>query len=235
MRRAVLFFACLGGIAALPQPGYSPARYQTGTMPALPAMVVGGGEVMLEVTVSRTGDVIAVAPLRTTPPFTDLVAAAVRGWRFTPAEQQIAHEGERPSQTTVDSKILVAAVIRPPSIHAPTFGESPKDVATASEAIAVPLVMSVPPFPPSAAWPGVVLVEVRMDDNGGVSDATVLRSAPPFDDAARAVIKTWKFRPARVREKLASTFVYVLFGFPTPVTSALEDPDNGRRKTEAEP
>jgi hypothetical protein len=41
-------------------------------------MVVGGGQVILEVTISPEGQVATIAPSRTTPPFTDLIAAAVR-------------------------------------------------------------------------------------------------------------------------------------------------------------
>jgi TonB family protein len=120
-------------------------------------------------------------------------------------------------------------------VSAPTLGESPSDVAAASDAVALPLTMLVRRFPPSAAWPGVVLLEVRVDGDGRVSDATVLRSAPPFDAPARAAVKNWRFRPARVREKPASTFVDVLFGFPRPVTSAFRGHDRARSTTEAEP
>ena len=117
----------------------------------------------------------------------------------------------------VETKVLVAAVFRPPTLNAPTLGETPRDAAAASEESAFPLKMAVPPFPPSAAGSGVVLLEARVDRDGGVAEARVIRSAPPFDDAARAALKEWRFRPARVRGMPASTFVYVLFGFPVPV------------------
>lgn len=65
----------------------APARYRSGPLPALPAMVLGGGEVFLEVAVDRAGLVIAIAPLRSTVPFTSLMIDAVNQWVFVPAEE----------------------------------------------------------------------------------------------------------------------------------------------------
>ena len=231
MRLPALVLACALGFGVLAQEAYAPARYRTGTVPGLPAMVVGGGQVILELAVDRDGRVTAITPLRTTPPFTDLVAGAVRDWQFVPAEEPAgpARAGERESQTAVASKVLVAAAFRPPAMNGPTLGEPPRDVALASEESAVPLNMALPPFPPSAAASGVVLLEARVDRSGKVAETMVIRSAPPFDDAARATLKKWSFRPARVRGTPVSTFVYVLFGFPVPVAVASNTLRDGRR------
>ncbi|HEY7185761.1 MAG TPA: energy transducer TonB [Vicinamibacterales bacterium] len=220
MRTAALLFTCALGVVASRHETFSPARYRSGTVPTLPAMVVGGGQVMLEVTVNPAGQVATIAPLRTTPPFTDLTAAAVRDWQFVPAEDIAVHaqRGQRPSRSAVESKVLVVAVFRPPALNAPTLGEPPRDVAAASDEIAFPLTISMPPFPPSAAGGGVVLLEARVDSSGSVSDTTVIHSAPPFDPAARAALAQWRFRSARVHGAPAPMFVYVLFGFPLPVS-----------------
>lgn len=222
VRQPALVFACTLGLIASAQGAYSPARYQAGGVPPLPAMTVGGGQVLLEVQVNREGRVTTVVPLQATPPFTDLLENAVQGWQFTPAGESVAPErpGARESRIVVASRVLVAAVYRPPAMNAPTLGERPREVAAPSDEIAFPLKVVVPPFPPSTAGSGVVLLEARVDRGGGVADATVLRSAPPFDDAALETLKAWRFRPAHVRGAAASTFVYVLFGFPVPVASA---------------
>ena len=219
MRLPALVLACVLGFVGLAPEAYAPARYRAGTVPGLPAMVVGGGQVILELAIDRGGRVTAVTTLRTTLPFTDLVAGAVRDWQFVPAEgpRRPARAGERPSQAAVPSKVLVAAVFRPPAMNAPTLGEPRRDVAPASDESAFPLNIALPPFPPSAAAGGVVLLEARVGRSGDVDETTVIQSAPPFDDVALATLKKWSFRPARVRGRPVSTFAYVLFGFPAPV------------------
>ncbi len=224
MLKSGLTVACIVGMVLSAQDAFSPARYRAGTMPALPVMPLGGGQVFLELSVSREGRVRGVTPLRVTPPFTDLVIDAVRDWQLNPAEQDVAPEpgraDEPPSRLPVASKVLVAAVFRPPALNTPTLGEAPRDIASASDETTFPLTTTVPPFPPLAHGSGVVLLEVRVDRDGAVADASVIRSAPPFDDAARAAARQWSFRPARVRGTRVSTFVYIVFGFSIPVGSA---------------
>lgn len=220
--------ACTVGVVLSAQEMFSPARYSAGAIPALPAIALGGGQVFVELTVNRDGRVTALTPLRTTPPFTDLVVDAVRDWQFRPAEGDIVPEpgrtGEPPLRTAVASAVLVAAVFRPPTLDAPTFGEAPRDIAPASDETAFPRTTVVPPFPPSAFSSSVVLLEARVDRQGAVADATVIRSAPPFDAAAQAAVRQWSFRPARVRGVSVSTFVDIVFGFPVPVTGAPKVP-----------
>ncbi|MBI4486103.1 MAG: TonB family protein [Acidobacteria bacterium] len=213
--------ACALGATLLMQATYSPARYRAGTVPALPVMALGGGQVFVELAISPEGRVAAVTPLRTTPPFTDLVVASVRDWQFAPAEEDMPSDRATANlpraRAPVPSNVLVAAVFRPPALTGPTLGEIPKDVAAASADVAFPLTTTMPPFPPAAHDSGVVLLEVQVDGNGVVADVAVIRSAPPFDDAARTAARQWRFRPARVRSTPTSTLVYVLFGFPVPV------------------
>ena len=148
--------------------------------------------------------VAAVTRLRTTPPFTNLVVDAVRQWSFT------AGEG---------GAILVAAVIRPPALYGPTLGEPPRDVAPGPDRIPFPVATVLPPYPPLARASGVVLVEARVDRAGVVIETTVRRSAPPFDEAACAAVRQWRFRPAVAGGQAVSSVAYVLLGFPTPVTT----------------
>ena len=208
---AFLLVSALAVLAQEPQ-GYSPARYQSGPLPTLPATAVGGGEVLLEITVAPSGQVTAVTPLRATPPFTELVVAAVRGWRFAPATQSAPA-----SPRAVESTVLVAGVFRPPALTGPTLGTSPKDLAAPSMLTPFPLKLVMPPFPPMASASGVVLVEGNVDASGNVTATTVIRSAPPFDGAAQAALRQWRFRPARAGDTPRATRVYALFGFPVPV------------------
>ena len=196
-------------VALSAQESFSPAQLQSGAVPSLPVLAVGGGEVLLEVSVGTDGGVTEVKPLRATPPFTEMLTQAVRDWRFSPAQD---------SSRAVESKVLVAGLFRPPALTGPTLGQPPTEVARPSDDIALPVRMVSPDFPAEAVRGGVVLLEARVDGRGAVRDIDLLRSAAPFDADAVGALGDWAFRPARIRGADASTLVYVVMGFPAPVS-----------------
>jgi TonB family protein len=211
--RGVTLLAIALSAALSAQDSFTPARFDAGGVPALPALAVGGGEVLLEVSIGRDGRVTEAKPLRMTAPYSDVLIQAVRGWHFRPAEDATAPAAPAP----VESKVLVAAVFRPPALNMPTLGEVPREGAPASAETAFPLKMAVPAFPPQASRGGVVLLEARIDRDGSAGDVRVLRSAPPFDEPARRALGDWIFRPARIQGADAPSYVYVVLGFATPV------------------
>ncbi len=200
---------------------FTPARFRNGRVPPIPVTAIGGGEVLVELDVSSDGLVTRATPLRTTPPFTDFVLTTVREWQFFPARDVVdpdrARAGEPTSRVAVPSKVLVAAVFRPPAVLGPTLGEAPKDISSGTDAIAFPLATIAPPFPPRAFGGGVVLLEVHVDAAGAVGDVGVLASVPPFDDPATQTVSQWHFRPAQLHGAPVATLVYVVFGFRVPV------------------
>jgi TonB family protein len=208
------------GLVLQPE-AFSPARYRSGPLPALPALAVGGGQVFLELTVNREGRVSSISPLRTTPSFTDAVIGAVSEWDFDPAEKLAnpgaGRTGDPATRMPAASTVLVAAVFRPPALYGPTAGQPPIDIAAPSGEAPFPLSTAVPRFPPMAHGAGIVLMEVLVDRNGAIADAAVVQSAPPFDEAARQALSQWTFQPARVEGVPVSSLVYVMFGFPVPI------------------
>ena len=209
-------------IVALAQARFVPAHYRDGALPQIPFQALGGGEVFLELTVTSTGGVSAVRILRATPPFTETLSQAVRGWRFVPAEEEMEPEAARPGapalQRAVDSRILVAGLFRPPTLNTPTLGEPPADVALASDETPFPLTTVMPAYPPLARDSGTVLVEAHVDLRGDVVEAVAIRSAPPFDAPAIDAARRWKFRPARLHGRSIDTLTYIVFAFRQPVT-----------------
>jgi len=209
VRASLLIAICGFAVALSAQESSSPPQLQTGAAPAFPVIAVGGGEVLLELSVGSDGRVTEVKPLRTTPPFTETLTQTVREWRFRPAE-----DARRP----VASTVLVAGLFRPPALNMPTLGEAPKPGAPASEETAFPLKMTPPLFPPMANRGGVVLLEAHVDRGGQTGEIKVLRSAAPFDDAARRAVADWIFRPARIRGTYTPSLVYVVLGFAAPTS-----------------
>src|SRR6185436_12049712 len=131
----------------------TPALYKSGSIPTLSVMSVevGGGEVLLEVTVGPTGAVTNIKALRETATFTERMVQAVKTWTFTPSEVEIPAARRKPGgpdTEAVETKILVAGVFRRPSVIGITLGEPIKDVAAASADVPYPTSLITPTYPP---------------------------------------------------------------------------------------
>lgn len=122
-------------------PLFDPARLKEGSLPEGAGPQAGGGEVWLELSLTETGDVKDVLPMRETPPFTESLRRSVAQWRFEPA---------REGSAAVASRVLVVGVFRPPTLLGPVAGEAPHDQATASPEIPFPANLTWPPYPPRA-------------------------------------------------------------------------------------
>lgn len=216
---SMVFFSTFIVAASLGR--FLPPRFQSGIAPPTDIRAVGGGEVFLEADVTDTGFVKEIRPLRLTPPFTEMVTASVRQWRFLPAIQELNPDPSEPQvilKRPVKSKVLIAAIFRPPTLNTPTLGTLPQDVAMASDDIPLPIATVMPFYPVAALFDGTVLVEVQVGADGRVLGTKVLQSGAVFDGPALDALKKWVFRPARVRSVPAPSFAYVSFGFRQPIT-----------------
>ena len=199
------------------QTGWLPAKYLGGGVPQLPRLsTVGGGQVVLEVTLDEAGSVTAVKPLKTTPPFAAMLATEAQGWRFSPAIEERV-DPARPDgrvRVAVSSKVALIGMYRPPVLRGPTLGALPKDAAAPSDDVAYPLNMVMPRFPPTARAGGQVLVEALIGADGSIGETKALQAQPPFESAALSAIAEWTFKPARRGGLPVASYVYVVFGFP---------------------
>lgn len=201
---------------ALAQDLFTPAKLMRGDPPPLPpSTVVAGGQVLVEVLIDQSGRPVRTTILRTTPPYEQAVTAAVMRWQFEPAR---AVQEDR-TQAAVPSKVLVAAIYKPPTFpDGPTLGEPPKDLGPPSSDLAYPTSIAMPPYPPLALAGSVVMFEVVVDERGSVARLRPISSDPGFDSAAMDVVWSWKFRPATVNGRPVRSVAYVIFGFSQPVT-----------------
>jgi TonB family protein len=201
---------------------FQPPRYQRGSVPPTAIQALGGGQVLVEATITAQGVVEDVRPLRETPPFTADVIRTVHQWIFSPATQRLRPEaGEPPvvSPQAVRSKVLIAALFRPSTINTPTMGAVPQDVAAPSEEVPFPITIEMPIFPITAVFDGAVLLECRISTAGHVGSVRILHSDAVFDSPALEAIRKWSFRPARIHGVLSEAFVYVSFGFRQPIST----------------
>jgi TonB family protein len=216
--KKIAVLACSVGVTVVLAAQEPPAgpRLRAGNVPELPALAVGAGEVLLDVSLSATGRVTNVTPLRSVQPFTEATIAAVRGWEFVPPED----EEHRP----IPSRVMVGALFRAPAFYASPGDSSPADIGQPSSEIPYPLGTVMPVFPPLAQTGGVVLLEALIGATGAVDMVQVIRSAPPFDSAADAAARRWLFRPAYVAPRAEPRYVYLVFGFPAPVMGPVPAP-----------
>jgi outer membrane biosynthesis protein TonB len=215
MSKRIGILACALGVTVVVGAQAPPAagpRFRGGGVPDLPVLAVGGGEVLLDVALNAVGRVTDVTAIRSAPPFTDAMIGAVRGWLFVPPQDE--------AQQPVPSKVLVGALFRPPALYATAADSTSADVATPSSEIPFPLGTVMPVFPPLAHGGGVVLLEALIGATGAVEAVQVIKAAPPFDSAAEDATRRWLFRPAYVAPRAEPRYVYLVFGFPAPMSGA---------------
>lgn len=201
---AILLATQIGGAK------FVPARALKTFLPiSQPQLAVGGGEVLLELTLDVTGAIRDIQTLRATPPFTPLVVDAVRTWSFAPATT--TNPNEKPRAT--ESSVLVAGVFRPPAIYNQgSLGEPPKNLKKPSDRIPFPTQITMPGYPLQALFDGIVLVEASVTTGGTVSEARIIGPGSGFEQVSLEAIRAWRFTPTRT-----PAYVYVLFGFRQPV------------------
>ena len=68
----------------------------------------------------------------------------------------------------------------------------------------------------AAGVTGAVVLEIRVDEKGGVSDARVLQSIPMLDEAAVATVKQWRYAPTLVGGRAVPVKMTVVINFPPP-------------------
>jgi hypothetical protein len=182
--------------------------------PLPPPTVTGGGEVLIEATVDRSGTLSRPIIVRGTPPYTQLVLDAMRTWRFAPA-RVVAPDGV---ETAVDMQVAIGAAYRPPILmNAPTVGETPRDWSKPSGDAAYPIATAMPNYPPQARDGGVVLFELVLNEAGAVTETRGMASTAGFEDTSREALASWRFKGGMYRARPVPSTVYVLFGFRPPV------------------
>ena len=74
----------------------------------------------------------------------------------------------------------------------------------------------------AAGVTGVVVLEIRIDETGGVSDAKVVRSIPMLDEAALATVKQWRYAPTLIEGRAVPVKMIVSVNFAPPRSNSLQ-------------
>jgi len=198
----------MGLLWLAPQEAFVPARFASGTAPALAPLAPNGGLVGLELRIAPSGIVQDAIVIDDSPPFTEEVKKIIRLWKFDPARL----EGERTS-----TRVAVVALFREPILlgGAPP---PPKRLSSPSPEIPYPTSTATPAYPPQAIYEGVVMMEVEVDEKGAVADVETLGQAEGFAAVAVEAARQFRFQPAKRDGRPVRSYAVLVFGFPQPVT-----------------
>jgi hypothetical protein len=188
-------------------------RLRESRLPAQLPQALGGGDVVLELSIDSRGTVAQVERVRVTPPYADLVVDSTAEWRFEPATVMV--EGRA---TSVAASVLVVAVFRPASFYSgPAPGVAPQVLGAPSPRLPRVESLAMPAYPPTATGNGIVLVEIEMSRR--VEPRTYRIVGPPsgFDAAALDAVRTWRFGAPQTLDAPDPLFVYAMVGFRAPL------------------
>lgn len=203
------------GLAGAAEDMKAPRLKGGGAVPRAAQLAVGGGEVAVELHVGNDGAVTKVEPLTSTPPFTDAVVAAVRGWRFDPAQDTLDKK-----LVAVPGRVLVLAAFRPPTVYAsPAPGGPTQVLGRPSAALPQPGPLTMPAYPPKVFGDGTVLVEIETSATGAPSEYRVLGSKSGFDAAALEAVRSWRFGAPSLPRVPDVVYVYAIVSFREPVVT----------------
>ena len=185
-----------------------------------PPQTIAIGTVVLEVTVTETGKVESVLPIRGIDTLTQVASDSVKTWHFSPASL----DGK-----PVRSRTTVAVTFNPAAIPAANVPLPPLSSKANSRDDSVPphpadvLAAAFPQYPVNSVAAGTVVLRVTVDETGKVARTTAVRRIPALTSPAIRSLEGWSFASASfdgkpVRSSVALAFIFRL-PLPGPAVS----------------
>jgi len=209
----VLF--CLASVAVSQEPSQTPIEVSSNSAQSLNVKKVPPvypplarqariqGTVVLNVIITKTGDIGAVRLVSGHPLLAPSAIEAVKQWKYQP----YLSNGE-PVEVTTNLQINFSLAGNPPSgvvgdtpgVPADVIGKGAGGLPRISEAVMRGLrTQKIDPVYPSTALQagiqGFVLLNVRIDKDGNVADVTLVGGHPLLVQAAIDAVKQWKYQP----------------------------------------
>ena len=179
---------------------------------------------------SGFGGLVAVGNgLAASDAFIEATADAVKQWRYEPPadspisfDVRIAFAPDGTSTLVMHGGMVLPPMAPPPppSLPAPPAPWAEGAVRVGGGVPPPSKIRHVPPaYPPeaiSAHLQGVVILEVRIEPDGRIQDARVLRSIPVLDQAALSAVLQWEFTPTLLNGVAVPVIMTVTVQFSLP-------------------
>jgi TonB family protein len=176
------------------------------------------GTVILNVIITKSGDIGAVRLVSGHPMLAPAAIDAVKQWRYQPylvnGQAEDVATSLQINFTLADARLPDGAAGDSTGVQAGALGGDAGGPPRVSEAVMRGLrTQKIDPVYPSTAWQadvqGLVLLVLRIDREGNVADVTLVSGHPLLVQAAMDAVKQWKYRP------------YLLNGTPTEVETTV--------------
>ncbi len=183
-------------------------RIQRAVSPVRPAHAGAAGLVVTEVELETATGRLQTRLLHGDYPFTAGALDALRQWRFSPSIE------------ATHSRTSITFLFRPPLTHPvkiETLGVRPW--IPGSDSPSLPQQISDPGYPVAsvaAGEEGVVILSASVDASGTVTAVDAVSGNRALVEQSARAIQTWKFSPAMISGKAASSTAIVVIWFVRP-------------------
>ena len=211
------------------------------TRPADIGLAAGRAVVTLRLTLDGAGSVAEIRSglgglvavgngLAASDAFIEATADAVKQWRYEPPvdppisfDVRIAFAPDGTSSLVMHGGMALPPIVPPPPPSVSDLPPAPwaEGAVRVGGSVRPPFKSKhVPPtYPPeaiSARLQGVVILEVRVEPDGHIQNARVLRSIPILDQAALSAVLQWEFAPTLLNGAAVPVLMTVTVQFSLP-------------------
>lgn len=214
-RSTLLMVSLLFLLAAGPNSATrTPPTLMDGELFTLPPKAPRGGVVALVAEVSEQGRLVDIRVLAPSAPFTPLMEASLKHWRYRPAT-----EDEQPSA----ERVLVLGIFRPPTLYSREGESTTVPEITAAERVPTPIHLETPAHPAKVPGSGTSILELTLSPDSDEPKVRLVTTTPGFGSESVEAAQKLRFATDSLEHE---TNVYLVFGYPTPWLS--EKPPGGR-------
>jgi hypothetical protein len=218
MGRLLLAMMVLGSAQAVVAQTETPKEEKSSFQPAetlsvtditYPITSVVYGTVVMDVLIADTGKTQRVEVRRDIPSLTQTAVSAVENWEFSPATL---------ADKAIASRMPVTVTFCPPAPFAnpvpfpPLLPQSEEAIQAEFQPAEVLLAaFPLPTYPATTVLAGATALEVPLSEKGEAGEIKVLRDLPPLTEAAKAVVKKWRFMPAAFNGRPVPSKIVLVF------------------------
>ena len=212
---SLMLFCC--AISTLALTSFKAAELTSASDVQFPGTSIASGIVVVDVSLDSKGEVSGIKVQRDVASLTAVATSAAGSWKYRPA---YVDGGPQNSVLRAAFAFRPNAVFAAPPVFEPLERSEDSDTSP-KPGYVLPSIQGVayPAYPIDAATVGAVVVQVKLDAEGEISDVKAIRSYNPFNRFSLEAARKWKFGPATFDGQPVASSVVIAFVFSAPATS----------------